>query len=128
MLFIIGSLLVLMFPSDFLNVSSGWGRSCSVRSFLISGSEMEGACRECRSWEEEIYWTHFHSIHFCQFLHGDDFHQQLVSPPPPPFTPSYLWQEKRGDKKSLFFETSLENEAGDFCHELILFDSGPCWV
>lgn len=40
---------------------------------------MEGACKECKSWEEEIYWTHFHSIHFCQFLQGD-FHQQLAIP------------------------------------------------
>ncbi|KAI3422703.1 SP-RING-type domain-containing protein [Psidium guajava] len=43
-------------------------------------SEIEGTGKECKGWEEEIYLTHFHSIHFCQFLHGD-FHQKLVSPP-----------------------------------------------
>lgn len=46
MLFIIGSLLVLMFRSDFLNVSSGWGRSCSVKEFLDfrfrNGGGMQG--------------------------------------------------------------------------------------
>ncbi|XP_048129670.1 B3 domain-containing protein REM16 isoform X1 [Rhodamnia argentea] len=61
---------------------------------------MEGTCKECRSWEEEIYWTHFHSIHFCQFLHGD-FHQQLVSPPS--IHSSYFQQEERKKKKPFFF-------------------------
>jgi hypothetical protein len=31
-----------------------------------------------KSWEEEIYWTHFQFIHFIQFLRND-FQQQLVS-------------------------------------------------
>jgi hypothetical protein len=33
----------------------------------------------CRSWEEDIYWTHFQFIHFTQFLRND-FHQQLALP------------------------------------------------
>jgi len=33
-----------------------------------------------KSWEEDIYWTHFQFIHFTQFLRTD-FEQQLVSTP-----------------------------------------------
>ncbi|XP_004499104.3 B3 domain-containing protein REM16-like [Cicer arietinum] len=33
----------------------------------------------CRSWEENIYWTHFQFVHFTQFLHKD-YHQQLELP------------------------------------------------
>ncbi|KAI5393073.1 hypothetical protein KIW84_060281 [Lathyrus oleraceus] len=32
-----------------------------------------------KSWQEEIYWTHFQFIHFTQFLHND-FQQQLALP------------------------------------------------
>ncbi|CAJ2675512.1 unnamed protein product [Trifolium pratense] len=32
-----------------------------------------------KSWEEDIYWTHFQFIHFTQFLRND-FHQQLALP------------------------------------------------
>ncbi|OWM83350.1 uncharacterized protein LOC116205829 [Punica granatum] len=41
--------------------------------------EDEKTCRDCRSWEEDIYWTHFHFIHFFQFLHGD-FRSHLAVP------------------------------------------------
>ncbi|KAI4389564.1 hypothetical protein MLD38_001779 [Melastoma candidum] len=32
-----------------------------------------------RTWEEDMYWTNFRSIHFCQFLRGD-FHRRLAIP------------------------------------------------
>ncbi|XP_022772855.1 B3 domain-containing protein REM16-like [Durio zibethinus] len=35
--------------------------------------------KDCRSWEEEIFWTHFQSINFSQFLRGD-FLQRLEVP------------------------------------------------
>ncbi|MBA0792544.1 hypothetical protein Gohar_017037 [Gossypium harknessii] len=40
---------------------------------------MEDTCKDCRDWEEEIFWTHFQSVHFSQFLHGD-FLQRLEIP------------------------------------------------
>ncbi|GAB4855322.1 hypothetical protein Ancab_023941 [Ancistrocladus abbreviatus] len=40
---------------------------------------MEDDCEECRTWEEEMYWTHFQTLHFCHIL-KDDFHHQLVIP------------------------------------------------
>ncbi|XP_022768837.1 B3 domain-containing protein REM16-like [Durio zibethinus] len=40
---------------------------------------MGDTCKDCRSWEEEIFWTHFHSIHFSQFLRGD-YLQRLEIP------------------------------------------------
>ncbi|GAB2277662.1 hypothetical protein Dimus_012367 [Dionaea muscipula] len=41
---------------------------------------MDGeGCENCRAWEEEIYWTHFQTLHFYQIL-PKDFHQQLVIP------------------------------------------------
>ncbi|XVF63959.1 hypothetical protein PTKIN_Ptkin09bG0128600 [Pterospermum kingtungense] len=40
---------------------------------------MGDTCKDCRSWEEEIFWTHFQSIHFSQFLRGD-FAQRLEIP------------------------------------------------
>ncbi|CAL5383650.1 unnamed protein product [Camellia sinensis] len=36
-------------------------------------------CRNCRKWEEDMYWTHFQSILFCQFL-STGFDQQLAIP------------------------------------------------
>ncbi|XP_039000576.1 B3 domain-containing protein REM16-like [Hibiscus syriacus] len=36
---------------------------------------MEDTCKDCRNWEEEIFWTHFQSIHFSQFLHADFLHR-----------------------------------------------------
>ncbi|KAJ9166164.1 hypothetical protein P3X46_020949 [Hevea brasiliensis] len=39
----------------------------------------EGASGDCRSWNEEIYWTHFQYIHFSQFLHAG-FDQCLAIP------------------------------------------------
>uniref|UniRef100_A0A5B7C9C3 Putative B3 domain-containing protein REM16-like n=1 Tax=Davidia involucrata TaxID=16924 RepID=A0A5B7C9C3_DAVIN len=36
-------------------------------------------CRDCRKWEEDMYWTHFQSVHFLQFL-SSDFDQQLAIP------------------------------------------------
>jgi hypothetical protein len=39
-----------------------------------------GTPNNSRSWEEDIYWTHFQFIHFAQFL-STDFEQQLVSTP-----------------------------------------------
>ncbi|XP_058725214.1 B3 domain-containing protein REM16-like [Vicia villosa] len=41
----------------------------------MGGREEEG----CRSWEEDVYWTHFQFIHFTQFLRND-FDQQLALP------------------------------------------------
>ncbi|KAE8653986.1 AP2/B3-like transcriptional factor family protein, putative isoform 2 [Hibiscus syriacus] len=41
--------------------------------------QMEDSCKNCRNWEEEIFWTHFQSIHFSQLLHGD-FLQRLEIP------------------------------------------------
>ncbi|KAK8512484.1 hypothetical protein V6N13_082970 [Hibiscus sabdariffa] len=32
---------------------------------------MEDLCKDRGSWEEEIFWNHFQSIHFSQFLRGD---------------------------------------------------------
>ncbi|XVE94807.1 hypothetical protein REPUB_Repub02eG0041400 [Reevesia pubescens] len=40
---------------------------------------MGDTCKDCRSWEEEIFWTHFQSIHFSQVLRGD-FLQRLEIP------------------------------------------------
>ncbi|KAG5251311.1 transcriptional factor B3 family protein [Salix suchowensis] len=39
----------------------------------------EETCKECRSWEEKIYWTHFQCIQFSQFLHSG-FDQRLAIP------------------------------------------------
>uniref|UniRef100_A0A2C9TZZ9 TF-B3 domain-containing protein n=1 Tax=Manihot esculenta TaxID=3983 RepID=A0A2C9TZZ9_MANES len=39
----------------------------------------EGASRDCRSWNEEIYWTHFQYVHFSRFLHAG-FDQCLAIP------------------------------------------------
>ncbi|XAR64083.1 hypothetical protein NMG60_11024289 [Bertholletia excelsa] len=36
-------------------------------------------CRDCRKWEEDMYWNHFQSILFFQFLSAG-FNQQLVLP------------------------------------------------
>lgn len=36
-------------------------------------------CNGCRSWEEDIYWTHFQFLHFVQFL-PNDYEQQLALP------------------------------------------------
>ncbi|PKI48666.1 hypothetical protein CRG98_030953 [Punica granatum] len=42
--------------------------------------EDDETCKQdCRRWEEDIYWTHFRSIHFFQFLRGD-FQKQLAMP------------------------------------------------
>ncbi|KAM7266747.1 hypothetical protein ACFE04_004644 [Oxalis oulophora] len=40
----------------------------------------EDTCKECRSWEEELYWAHFQSIRFTQFLRSPIFHHQLPIP------------------------------------------------
>ncbi|GAV79745.1 B3 domain-containing protein [Cephalotus follicularis] len=40
---------------------------------------MDGTCKECRSWEEDIYWTHFQCFHFSQFLRAG-FDHKLVIP------------------------------------------------
>lgn len=39
----------------------------------------EEACRDCRSWEEDMYWTHFQCLHFSQFLRPG-FKRQLAIP------------------------------------------------
>ncbi|EEF52479.1 B3 domain-containing protein REM16 [Ricinus communis] len=39
----------------------------------------EGACADCRSWEEKLYWMHFQYIYFCQFLLAG-FNQRLAIP------------------------------------------------
>ncbi|KAJ6685941.1 BINDING PROTEIN putative-RELATED [Salix purpurea] len=39
----------------------------------------EKTCKECRSWEDEIYWTHFQCIQFFKFLHSG-FDQRLAIP------------------------------------------------
>ncbi|KDP38418.1 hypothetical protein JCGZ_04343 [Jatropha curcas] len=39
----------------------------------------EEACGDCRSWEEEMYWTHFQCLHFSQFLHAG-FDRKLAIP------------------------------------------------
>ncbi|KAH6765031.1 hypothetical protein C2S51_016280 [Perilla frutescens var. frutescens] len=36
-------------------------------------------CTECRRWEEEMYWSRFQTVQFCQFLSGR-FHHQLAIP------------------------------------------------
>ncbi|KAK7383089.1 hypothetical protein VNO78_28757 [Psophocarpus tetragonolobus] len=36
-------------------------------------------CNGCRSWEEDIYWSHFQFLHFLQFLRAD-FNQHLALP------------------------------------------------
>ncbi|CAK9178588.1 unnamed protein product [Ilex paraguariensis] len=40
---------------------------------------MGDECRECRKWEEDLYWNHFQSVQFIQFLSGD-FYNQLAIP------------------------------------------------
>ncbi|KAL3820465.1 hypothetical protein ACJIZ3_006370 [Penstemon smallii] len=37
---------------------------------------MGEGCMQCRKWEEEMYWSNFRTIQFCQILTGR-FHQQL---------------------------------------------------
>lgn len=37
--------------------------------------QMGDSSEDCRSREEEIFWTHFQCIHFSQFLRGDFLHQ-----------------------------------------------------
>ncbi|CAK7347627.1 unnamed protein product [Dovyalis caffra] len=39
----------------------------------------EETCKDCRSWEEKTYWTHFQYIQFSQFLHSG-FDQRLAIP------------------------------------------------
>ncbi|KAA8528581.1 hypothetical protein F0562_035936 [Nyssa sinensis] len=41
--------------------------------------KMGEKCKDCRKWEEDMYWTHFQSLHFFQFL-SLDFDQQLAIP------------------------------------------------
>ncbi|KAI3465381.1 hypothetical protein Pfo_022044 [Paulownia fortunei] len=40
---------------------------------------MVGDCIECRKWEEDMYWSRFQTVQFCQFLSGR-FDQQLAIP------------------------------------------------
>lgn len=52
---------------------------CNFFSSLIVVGEMVGQnCGGCRSWEEDIYWSHFQFLHFVQFLRAD-YDQHLVS-------------------------------------------------
>ncbi|KAJ9166162.1 hypothetical protein P3X46_020948 [Hevea brasiliensis] len=51
----------------------------SVSSTGILVEMGEEACRDCRSWEEEIYWTHFQCLHFSQVLRPS-FRRQLPIP------------------------------------------------
>ncbi|GAB2230249.1 hypothetical protein Droror1_Dr00014507 [Drosera rotundifolia] len=44
-----------------------------------SGEICEGRCSDCEGWEEEIYWKHFRTLHFCQIL-PKNFHHLLVIP------------------------------------------------
>ncbi|KMT13394.1 hypothetical protein BVRB_4g084290 isoform A [Beta vulgaris subsp. vulgaris] len=41
--------------------------------------EENSECKNCSTWEEEMYWKHFNSMHFCQTLQ-QDFHDHLVLP------------------------------------------------
>ncbi|KAL9270360.1 B3 domain-containing protein [Drosera capensis] len=43
------------------------------------GEICEGRCSDCKGLEEEIYWKHFQSLHFCQIL-PKNFHHLLVIP------------------------------------------------
>ncbi|KAJ6337881.1 hypothetical protein OIU76_007539 [Salix suchowensis] len=52
------------------------GPAQAVRILVEMGEE---TCKECRSWEEKIYWTHFQCIQFSQFLHSR-FDQRLAIP------------------------------------------------
>ncbi|CAL9227830.1 unnamed protein product [Arabidopsis halleri] len=40
---------------------------------------MEESCEDCMKWEEELYWTHFQTLHFTQLL-LPGFHNRLVIP------------------------------------------------
>lgn len=40
---------------------------------------MGDACEDCKTWEDKMFWTHFQSVHFTQFLR-DNFTQQLALP------------------------------------------------
>lgn len=51
---------------------------CNFFSSLIVGEMVGQNCDGCRSWEEDIYWSHFQFLHFVQFLHAD-YDQHLVS-------------------------------------------------
>ncbi|KAJ8762416.1 hypothetical protein K2173_007576 [Erythroxylum novogranatense] len=50
------------------------GRQCNKDIIILFASSVllvamgEETCRTCRSWEEEIYWTHFQYTQFSQFL------------------------------------------------------------
>ncbi|XP_010447260.1 PREDICTED: B3 domain-containing protein REM16-like isoform X4 [Camelina sativa] len=41
--------------------------------------KMEENCEDCMQWEEELYWTHFQTLHFSQLL-LPGFHHRLVIP------------------------------------------------
>ncbi|XP_021742086.1 B3 domain-containing protein REM16-like isoform X2 [Chenopodium quinoa] len=41
--------------------------------------EEKSDCENCRTWEEEMYWKHFNSMHFYQIL-PQNFHDHLVLP------------------------------------------------
>ncbi|GAB2218841.1 hypothetical protein Droror1_Dr00002073 [Drosera rotundifolia] len=43
------------------------------------GEICEGRCSDCKAWEEQIYWNHFQTLHFCQIL-PKNFHHLLVIP------------------------------------------------
>ncbi|KAJ4701835.1 B3 domain-containing protein [Melia azedarach] len=62
---------------------------------------MGEACKECRSWEEEIYWNHFQCIHFIQYLHAG-FDRQLAIPE----------KVARNLKKKLPLSVSLKGPSG----------------
>lgn len=36
---------------------------------------MGDACEDCKSWEEQMFWTHFQTVHFTLFLRDDFLHQ-----------------------------------------------------
>ena len=46
--------------------------------------EMRELCKDWNKWAEDIYWSHFQTIHFTQFLISG-YDRQLVSLMPFPF-------------------------------------------
>ncbi|KAK4429077.1 B3 domain-containing protein REM16 [Sesamum alatum] len=50
-----------------------------LSALLQISKKMVGDCLDCRKWEEDIYWSRFQTVQFCQVLTGR-FDQQLTIP------------------------------------------------
>ncbi|XP_055960185.1 B3 domain-containing protein REM16-like [Mercurialis annua] len=75
----------------------------------------EGACDDCKSWEEELYWTHFQYIRFSLFLHAGFDHHLAI---PEKFTRNLI--KKLPDTVTLKGPSGTAWEVGLISHDNIL--------